>query len=224
MSHPCNTARCEAAYRLAIFDFDGTLCAINSWHIFLKWLLSECRISSARVALTLAARGAGIVSSAALKNVALGRLHRMPRSEVDAVGIRLYQRSIRPRLLPDAINALKQRQERGYRVLVASGAFDFLLQPFCAEYGIREWIATQPAYDGDFCLGRLDGLETRGIEKRRRLLEYLAGQPVAWLDSVAYSDELSDLPLLTLVGTGYLVGNKIGEPVALPAGIRRGSW
>ena len=210
--------------RLALFDFDGTLCRVNSWHVLLRWLLRERRPASLKLGLALAARQARLISSASLKNVALARFSDASRDELDALGRRIYENHLRPEVIPAALATLQRHRTDGFRVVVISGAFDFLLEPFCREHGLVDRVGTGLAWDGDRCRGRLGGPEMRAEEKVKFLQRNFADTPVDWSASVAYSDELTDLPMLRCVGNGFVVGGHISRSATLPAGLRWGSW
>jgi len=64
----------------------------------------------------------------------------------------------------------------------------------------------------------------RAEEKVKFLQQQFVDTPVDWSASVAYSDELTDLPMLRCVGNGFLVGGHIARSAKLPAGLRWGAW
>jgi HAD superfamily hydrolase (TIGR01490 family) len=210
--------------RLSLFDFDGTLCCLNSWHVFLRWLLQKRNRDSLRVGFALARRFAGISSPSDLKNTALSCMRGWTSSEVDALGARIYDKYLRPNLFARGLAELRLRQSEGYRVIVVSGAFDFLLRPFCAEYGVPECVCTRLAFEGDRCLGMLADKEVRGEYKRMSLERYLGNEKIAWDESRVYSDELNDLPIFQLVKNAFLVGAEAEKQRTLPPGISHGPW
>jgi len=122
--------------RLALFDFDGTLCRVNSWHVLLRWLLRERRPASLKLGLALVARQARLISSESLKNIAFDRFRDGSRDELDALGRQIYENHLRPEVIPVSLATLLQHRTDGFRVVVISGALDFLLEPFCKEHGL----------------------------------------------------------------------------------------
>jgi phosphoserine phosphatase len=108
---------------------------------------------------------------------------------------------------------------------MVSAAWDVLLAPFAAEFGLTRWAGTPVAFDGDRCAGRLATTLLRGEAKAAWLRQAFAGQAVDWAGSHAYGDEASDLPMLGLVGSpGFVVANEAAAPAGLPAGMRRLTW
>lgn len=210
--------------RLALFDFDGTLCRVNSWQVLLRRELARPTPRSVWLAAAIALRQLRLIRSETLKDVALGAFRGWSHPQLDRHGAEFYARHLAPVLIPAAVRELESRRQAGFHPVVISGAFDFLLRPFCGAHGVTDWECTRVAFDGPTCLGRLAGPEMRGPAKVDWLRHRFAAQPVDWAGSVAYSDELSDLPLLQIAGTGYLVGTREAATVALPAGVQRGAW
>jgi HAD superfamily phosphoserine phosphatase-like hydrolase len=88
--------------------------------------------------------------------------------------------------------------------LVISASFDFIIIPFCNHLGIKNVIATKY----DVKEGHIIGYNCKGKEKVRRFKEKYADSVV----NEAYSDSLSDIPMLMLAKKAYLVkDDKIEE-------------
>jgi HAD superfamily phosphoserine phosphatase-like hydrolase len=214
----------EGGTALAIFDFDGTVCRLNSWQVLVRWLLRTGGLTTVRVGLGLAGRAGRVVDRPKLKRIALAHLDGWSRSEVTALGQQLYERQLGPALIPGALDELRRRREAGFRVVIATGAFEFLIRPFCADYGVRDLVAAPLEWSGDRCRGYASRVEVEGIEKLRRVETLLTGEQVSWTASVAYSDDLVDTPVLTRVGCGFLVGGGLPRSAELPPGVLHGTW
>jgi len=81
--------------------------------------------------------------------------------------------------------------------VVISASPEFLLAPICAKLGVKALIATKV----DQKSGRLLGKNCRGTEKVSRLKEQFPDCRVL----CAYSDSLTDLPMLNLAEQAYLI-------------------
>lgn len=84
--------------------------------------------------------------------------------------------------------------------VVISASFDFLIIPFCHSIGINNVIATK--YDTK--KGSIIGKNCKGEEKVKRFMEIYKNKVVL----EAYSDSLSDEPMLKLAQKAYLVKNE----------------
>ena len=212
-----------APIRLAVFDFDGTLCALNSYRALLGERLRSGLRSCMRIAPAVVLRQTGLLSSSALKNRLLDEFRGWSRARLNQLGESLYDSRLRPCLIPPAIAELRIRREKGFQLVVVSGAFDFLLAPFCAEHGITLYGCSQVGFDGDTCTGRIQGSEMLGETKRRFLARQFSRTPVDWDQSYAYSDELTDLPLLAMVGNPCFINGPDSMVVTHPR-LRRLDW
>ena len=83
--------------------------------------------------------------------------------------------------------------------VVISASFDFIIKPFCHSLGIKNVIATKY----DVHKGHIIGLNCKGEEKVKRFQELYHHATV----EEAYSDSLSDIPMLNLANKAYLVKN-----------------
>jgi HAD superfamily phosphoserine phosphatase-like hydrolase len=90
--------------------------------------------------------------------------------------------------------------------VIVSASPEFLLAPLTAELGIKTLIGTRM----DPATGALDGPNCRGEEKVRRLRAAGINETI----DRAYSDSLSDLPLLRLARRPYIVRRGVAIPLA----------
>jgi HAD superfamily hydrolase (TIGR01490 family) len=210
--------------RLAIFDFDGTLCRLNSYHVFLRWLMRRPAPISLKIMSATALRKAGLVTRSTLMNIALNSLKGKTRDEVELIGRSIFEKTILPNLNKIGISEMKNKHDEGYDVIILSGAFDFILKPFCDFYEIDHWHSTQITYSNGICTGRLNGIEFLGEAKRRYLQDHFFESKINWPESCAYSDELADLPLLSMVGSKFFVVSNSRRQSSLAEDIQCVHW
>ncbi|HVT73972.1 MAG TPA: HAD-IB family hydrolase [Lacunisphaera sp.] len=210
--------------KLAVFDFDGTVLRGNTWHlVFSRQLRRPARAPWLLTALAI--RRARLASAEWLQDRALAAWRGRPRSAVEEQARAFYATRLRPRLREAALTEISRHRAQGHEVVVVSAAWDVLLAPFAAEFGLRHWAGTPVAFDGDRCAGRLATPLLRGEAKAAWLRRTFAGQAVDWAGSHAYGDEASDLPMLRLVGSPWFVAaSEADVPAGAPAGTRRLTW
>lgn len=206
----------HASLRLAIFDFDGTLCGANSYHAFLWWGAKRLRGSNLLILVGIALRKFRLMGRPALMRLALGTLKGKTRAEVEAIGRELYRSALKPRIAEAGLAEIRARRDEGCTVLILSGAFDFLLRPFCVAEAIDCWNSTRLGYERDRCTGFLDGPEHLGEAKSSYVQEIFRGKDIDWQGSSVYSDELTDLPLFSLVGNKFFVVHGKNKAPELP--------
>jgi len=187
--------------------------------------MAQKKFYTIKLLAALGLRRLRLISSRLLKNMALRCLAGFSRAEVEALGHSLYQQQIKPNLVKDGLLEIARRKEEGYAVLILSGAFNFILSDFCQENQIPHCYSARVAFQGDTCLGCLEGAEMLGPEKLAFLKERpFAEQHVDWAASCAYSDDLTDLALLQRVGQPFLVGSIAKSSLSFPAHFQRVAW
>jgi phosphatidylglycerophosphatase C len=210
--------------RLAIFDFDGTLCRVNSYHVFLKWLMRHPTPAAVKVMGATALRKLRLISRQSLMNIALESLKGKTRVDIELIGRLIFEKTLLPNIREAGLAEMKKKHDEGYSVVILSGAFDFILKPFCSFYEIDHWNSSRILYSNDVCCGKIEGIEFLGDAKRRYLLDRFSQNNVNWGESCAYSDELTDLPLFSLVGFKFFVLGSSQRHLPLPEDIRCVSW
>ena len=86
--------------------------------------------------------------------------------------------------------------------VIISASFDFILKPICQRLGVKHLISTKY----DLKTGKIIGHNCHDFEKVKRFREYFKDVKV----NEAYSDSISDVPMLDLAKKAYVVrGNEI---------------
>lgn len=193
---------------VAAFDFDGTLVPGDSVHRFLILLLGRRRLGAALVAAG-PAMGLGYLHGGRDQAKAVFFERAMPGLEaarVDALG-RTFGRQLARRVRVDLAARLVWHREQGHRLVLVSASLTNYLEPFAAEVGIHEVIATRLEVGPDGRLtGRMVGANVRGSEKATRLRTFLGPEPVElW----AYGDSRGDREMLAMADHPRLVDGQM---------------
>jgi HAD superfamily hydrolase (TIGR01490 family) len=107
------------------------------------------------------------------------------------------------RLFPEAVETLREHKRAGHRVVILSGALDFLLEPF-REVADDVLSASLETEDGVYT-GELSGAPVAGEARARMLASFARKRGVDLARSYAYADAISDLPMLEAVGNPVAV-------------------
>lgn len=141
------------------------------------------------------------------KRLILSQLKGIGYAELDRLAAAYYRTCIRPALIPMMKERLLRHVEAGDSVWIVSGGYDIYIEYFVVEFGLAGSVSTKIAFsDKGMCLGRFDGIDCMGENKVRLLKERALG-PSEDAVTTAYSDSISDLPLLTMADHGYVVSN-----------------
>lgn len=198
---------------LALFDFDGTLTTRETFVDVLRACTPRWRIAAGRAVLApcVLAYRAGRLSAGGMRAVA----SRVAFAGRDAAVVRARMRDaafdVLPALeCPAMIARLHAHRDRGDRVVVVSGNYEWLLAPWCDAHGV-ECLASRLEIRAGRLTGRYDGAQCAGTHKPERVHAHV---DVGAFDRVhAYGDTAEDDALLALAH----VRTFRGQPMARAA-------
>lgn len=112
---------------------------------------------------------------------------------------------VRKNFISEVVKQLEELKNKGYRIYVVSAGYDIYLKYFIEEFKLDGLMATKIKFKNDICCGCIDGLDCIGNNKITILNDYFKNEPVQEYQSIAYSDSLSDIPLLDYCKEGIVV-------------------
>lgn len=195
--------------RVAIFDFDGTLYAKETFQLMMSHLKNH-PVHSRRYR----------TFYRAIMPPYLGhKLKIYPEAKMRARSVQAYLAALETfsrqeleeyfgeiaELMHGDFNAevverLKQHVSDGVYCLLVSGAFTPLLHAVTKELPIGKIIGTEVPYDKDVLDHRTPVVHIQGTLKTEKVLEMLGDEQIDWDNSFAYGDSHSDIPVMELVG------------------------
>jgi putative phosphoserine phosphatase/1-acylglycerol-3-phosphate O-acyltransferase len=194
------TARKKGA---AFFDFDGTLIDGYSAAAFLK---SRARGGdmSAGEALRLL-RGALDVRAGRADFDSFMRVGVQPFRGHDAdglrrVGDRLLKGRLGGMLFPEMLDVIAAHRRRGHKLVIASSALPFQVEPLANELGFDHVLCTRLEEIGGIYTGRVAGRILWGPGKAAAVREFAAVEGIDLKRSYAYGNGDEDIEFLRTVG------------------------
>jgi HAD superfamily hydrolase (TIGR01490 family) len=190
----------------AFFDLDKTLMAGSSGMQF------------ARVATRHGIVGRGQLMSWAVEHLRYrlrgttdertAEVLRVARELIAGVPVRSIERmnpevmaAILPRVYPQMLEEVYAHQDAGRATFIVSAAGNGVVEPLARVLGMDGGIGTRYEVDGDGAFtGRFDGPFVYGPGKVEAMEAFAAEHEIDLAQSYAYSDSLSDLPMLRAVG------------------------
>jgi fatty acyl-CoA reductase len=193
----------------AIFDVDGTLVGSNVVSYF-AWLRMR-ELPPALRPLWLAAFLPKIPYYWGLDKISRAHFNRAfyknyagwKPSRARHLGYESFSGFTLNRLFPDALRQLREHKAAGHRVVLLSGALDFLLEPM-KDLVDDVLCATLAEENGTFT-GELSGAPVAGDARARMLASFARRRNLDLSRSYAYADSISDLPMLEAVGNPVAV-------------------
>jgi len=192
---------------VAAFDFDGTLSTRDSFLPYLR-IVAGTRdlaraIAAAAPALATSRRDPrqrDVAKALVIRGTLAGRREAYLRD----VGARYARLVVEQHLAPDTMARLEAHRTDGHAIVLVSASLHVYLDSIAELLGVDAVLATALEVDADGrCTGEIAGANVRGVEKVRRLDEWLAGREVVLH---AYGDSSGDDELLARADHGVRVG------------------
>ncbi len=119
-------------------------------------------------------------------------IERLVRETIDDV--------IAPHVFAEALAVIDDHRRQGHRVVIVSSSPEEVVRPLARHIGLHEVIATRSKVDSE---GRYTGqidFYAYGPSKAEAVVAYAARHNIPLADSYAYSDSITDVPMLEAVG------------------------
>jgi HAD superfamily hydrolase (TIGR01490 family) len=190
----------------AFFDLDKTIIAKSSTLAFTRpmfraGLLSGSTLAKAAIAQAYyQAFGADHDQLERIKDELSAMTKGWDREEVEALVTETVDEVVTPLVYAEALAVMAEHRGAGRRVVVISASPEEIVRPLCRHLGIDDVIATRAAVDEE---GRYTGeleLYAYGPGKAEAMRAMADQDGIDLNASYAYSDSVTDLPMLEAVG------------------------
>ncbi len=195
----------------AFFDLDKTIIAKSSTLAFTKpmfkaGLLSGSTLAKAGIAqVYYQAFGADHDQLQRIKEELSSLTEGWDHAEVEALVAETVNEVVAPLVYAEALAIIDDHRREGRKVVVISASPEEIVRPLCHYLGIADVIATTSEIDEE---GRYTGKIERyayGQVKADAMAEMAAAEDIDLEASYAYSDSVTDLPMLNIVGHPVVV-------------------
>jgi HAD superfamily hydrolase (TIGR01490 family) len=190
----------------AFFDLDKTLMAGSSGMQFARVATRHGVVGRRQLAswavehLRYRLRGTTDERTTEVLRVARELIAGVPARSVERMNPEVMA-AILPRVYPQMLDEVYAHQDAGRATFIVSAAGNGVVEPLAAVLGMDGGIGT--SYEVDFegaFTGRFDGPFVYGPGKVEAMEAFAAAHDIDLAESFAYSDSLSDLPMLRAVG------------------------
>lgn len=201
--------------RIALFDFCETIVKFQSadpyvWYVVKKYnkektclaLLLKC-MKVLKLDAILFKLGSNIY-----KRLVLFQLKGISENTLLKEGTHYYNELIKPNLIQDVLSEIYSLKASGYKLYIVSGGYNVYLKDFVKDFNFDGLICSNLLFSDSIFTGRLDQADCMGMEKVKRLRYYFSCNDMKSIDSVSFSDSLSDKPMLDFTRKAVVVGRK----------------
>jgi len=199
--------------RLAIFDVDFTLTSKETSLELYKYMVRKNPILIKHLPkhlITLLLYGTKIYDEKKTKQAFLRFLDGMKEQELQTLMKGFYRDKLSNIIYEDSIKMIKKLKREGCKIYLISASPEFYLNELYNIKEVDKVIGTKFRVENGIFKPVMEGANCKGEEKVKRLMEELKKDniEVDFKRSYMFSDSLADLPLLRLVGKGYLINYK----------------
>jgi HAD superfamily hydrolase (TIGR01490 family) len=195
----------------AFFDLDKTLMAGSSGMVFARVAAGHGMVSRRQMArwgrdhLRYRLRGSTDDETSELLRVAKETFKGVPERDIVRMGPEVLA-GILPRIYPEMLDEVHRHQDEGRATFIVSAAGNEMVAQLAQVLGMDGGIGTSYAVgpDGRYT-GRLNGPFVYGEGKVEAMQRFAAEHDIDLSESYAYSDSVSDLPMLRAVGNAVVV-------------------
>jgi len=112
----------------------------------------------------------------------------------------LFEDVIKPAVFPGTYELIDKSRKLGLRQVVITGALDLSVKPLMEHLGITEYVTNRLEFVNGMATGRLLPPVMASATKASWIRTYTEREGISLSDSYAYTDSMSDLPMLSIVG------------------------
>jgi HAD superfamily hydrolase (TIGR01490 family) len=112
----------------------------------------------------------------------------------------LFEDVLKPAIFPGAFELIEKSRSLGLRQVVVTGALDLSVTPLMKYLGIEDYVANRLEFVNGVATGRLLPPVLAAATKASWIRTFAEREGISLSDSYAYTDSMSDLPMLSVVG------------------------
>jgi HAD superfamily hydrolase (TIGR01490 family) len=112
----------------------------------------------------------------------------------------LFEDVLKPAIFPGAFELIEKSRSLGLRQVVVTGALDLSVTPLMKHLGIVDYVTNRLEFVNGVATGRLLPPVVAAATKASWIRTFAEREALSLSDSYAYTDSMSDLPMLSVVG------------------------
>jgi HAD superfamily hydrolase (TIGR01490 family) len=187
----------------AFFDMDKTLIAENSGSLYMRYRYQLGEITGLELLQGLGTYlryKLGLLDIENWTKDMMLQFRGQSESDLEAETLIWAREMVVETVYPEARALVREHLDRGHVVAVVSGATRFVVRPIAQHLGIEHMLYTRLEVEDGVFTGRIIEPICFETGKIYWLQEFIEAQGIDLARSYFYSDSITDLPLLDLVG------------------------
>jgi len=190
----------------AFYDMDGTLVRTNLVHAFLYNAKNQQGLikSVVRTAATFLSVpmffAADMYDRRLFNDLFFVRYKGESEDRLRYLADELFENAIKPSIFPGAYDLIASSKRMGLRQVLVTGALDITVAPIARHLGLDHVVTNRLEFVDGIATGRLLPPVMAAATKASWIRTYAEKENLNLSDCYSYSDSMSDLPMLSVVG------------------------
>lgn len=190
----------------AFYDLEGTLVSTNLVHTLgfyarhQQGILRSLRKSAATLASIPLFAATDAYSRMVFNDLFFKRYKGETEDRLRFLADDLFEKVLRPAVFPGAFELIEKSRSLGLRQVIVTGALDISVERLMAHLGVDDFVANRLEFVNGVATGRLLPPVLASATKASWIRTYAEREGLNLSESFAYSDSMSDLPMLSIVG------------------------
>ncbi|MBP1745332.1 MAG: HAD-superfamily hydrolase [Firmicutes bacterium] len=194
---------------IVVFDLDGTLIKGQSQRLFLNYVFKKRMIGSlpyARIISWFVLRKIGIAHHPR-KTMEYGFrfLQGLDTSQFDRMIGDFFSKSLQHAFFRNAKELVQKHNNGRSEIMLVSNAIEPIVKKAGSHLGIKNCVGTKLEIKNNKLTGKIAGNIMLGFNKIHPIKSHVANNNLTLADSWAYSDHISDLPVMEMVSNPVAV-------------------
>jgi HAD superfamily hydrolase (TIGR01490 family) len=190
----------------AFYDLDGTLVRTNLVHAFAFNARNQQGVlkSVVKTAATLVSvpmfMAADFYNRRLFNDLFFVRYRGESQDRLRFLAQDLFDTVLRPSIFPGAYELIDKSRQLGLRQVLVTGALDITVEPLARHLKIDDYVTNRLEFVDGYATGRLLPPVMAAATKASWIRIYAERERLNLSDCFSYSDSMSDLPMLSVVG------------------------
>lgn len=190
----------------AFYDLEGTLVSTNLVHTLGFYakrqpsLLQSVRMSTATLLSLPVFAITDQYSRKVFNDLYFKRYKGQSEDRLRYFAQELFEDVIKPAVFPGTYELIEKSRRLGLRQIVITGALDLSVKPLMEHLNITEYVTNRLEFVNGVATGRLLPPVMAAATKASWIRVFSERENISLSDSYAYTDSMSDLPMLSVVG------------------------
>lgn len=199
----------------AFFDLDGTLLSTSSALLYVKYLRRRPKGPTPFDRMPFSALvkalwyqvlyNANRIDVERVVAMATAPLRGHPESRMIELCTQWFRESVEAFIRPEMPGLLGAHRDAGHRICLLTASTPYVAVPLCSHLGIEDWIASRLEVTDGLFTGRPVTPVCFGAGKIHWAAQWALDHDIDLAQSFFYTDSITDLPMLEVVGHPVLV-------------------